>query len=332
MKNIYILILLIAGIFFLNACEKDTSIFVPDPGQLDGPDTNWYASLAATMPFNTIKSSLLLQPELDSFEVNGYADTVITSSGMQCIFPPNSFIDSEGNKITGNVYLETYILKKKGDIINMSLPTTSNGSLLVSGGAIYLSLKQGMNELNLAPGMNAHIRYSDTAVSSLMKLFMGDGSNSGEYNWLPIADTFNNNNSVYAGNDEYEIITNQLHWISCNYFYKPTISQTLVSVSLSANNHLTNANTLAYLVFNNIRSVIPMQGDVTTKKFISSNVPVGENVTIVTISKDGDYYYLGHTNLITTSQQPVSSVATQNISINPENVSIGDIQNYLNSL
>ena len=306
-------------------------MFVPDAGQLTGPDTNWYATITPSAPLSSLESDLSLPLQTDNTYVGNYADTINTSSGFQVILQPNSCTDSNNDLITGNIYLETYLLKTKGDLISMSLPTTSNGSLLVCGGVFYLAMKNNETNLKLAPGKMAYIRYSDSIASSMMKLFNGDGTNIWQYNWLPNYDTSNANNKVQVDNSEYDITTNQLNWISCSFPYSvPLNAQTVVTVSLSANNHLTNANTVAYVVFDNMFSVVNMPGDFNTKRFISSEIPTGKNITIVTISKDGNYYYLGSQSLLTTV--PTANFATQDISINPSKVSLSDIKNYLDSL
>ena len=39
---------IITGSLFLNACQKNTDIFVPDPGQINGPDTSWHSVITAS--------------------------------------------------------------------------------------------------------------------------------------------------------------------------------------------------------------------------------------------------------------------------------------------
>lgn len=331
MKYFYTVIFFIAAILFLISCEKSSTVFIPAANQLTGPDTNWYATISPTSPLSSLKTDLSLPPETDTFNTGVMPDTVNTASGLQFILPPNGCIDNGNNIVTGTLYLETYLLKSKGDLISMSIPTTSNNNLLISGGVLYLCLKNYTANLKFAPGINAHIRYTNSTISPMMKLFNGDSSNMWQYNWLPINDTSNGNNKIDVDNNEYEITTNELNWISSGYVYNEFPGpQTILTVSIP-NNHLTNANTFAYVVFNDMVSVVNMQGDYNTKRFISNELPVGKNVTIVTISKDGDYYYLGHVN-VTTLPVANSGSLSQDLSINPLKVSLSDIRNYLDSL
>ena len=50
-------ILLIAGALFLNACQKNSDIFVPDPGQLNTPDTTWSNTIATSAPVFSLQTN-----------------------------------------------------------------------------------------------------------------------------------------------------------------------------------------------------------------------------------------------------------------------------------
>lgn len=321
------MILVVLSIILLNACRKDTDVFIPDFGQVAGPDSTWYSPVTASMPVNDLMGSLLLPPDIDSIDVNDTsADTILSASGLKCIFPIHSCVDTTGLPVSGRVYVESYLFKGKGQLISMGLPTVSDGNLLISGGVFSIRLKKDNADIRLATDTHLSIQYSDTSVSQQMKLFNGVTTNNGQFNWLQNTDTSNN---VFADNSSYNVKCNQLHWINCDHFYGDTSSsnKTTVSVKLPAN--LTNANTVAYVVFNDIRSLMAMNGDVATKKFISSKVPVGMNVTIVTISKDGNFYYLGQQNITTTL--PTAGASAQSVAVTPVRYSIDDIKLYLSS-
>ena len=100
-------------------------------------------------------------------------------------------------------------------------------------------------------------------------------------------------NTVESANYGYNIKSNQLQWVNCGRFYGDTTNANKTTLAITLPPNLTNANTLAYVVVNNMRSVIPMVGIVATKEFVATKIAAGLNVTIVTISKDGNFYYLG---------------------------------------
>jgi hypothetical protein len=328
MRKIYIVVALIISAFILNACNKDTDIFVPDAGQVTGPDSTWYSPVTALMPVNDLQQSLQLTPDLDSIEAGNNADTINSASGLQCIFPPNSCVDSNGVAVSGKVYVQSFLLKNRGAFISMGLPTVSNGNLLVSGGVFSVQLQKGDSDIQLAANSFLKIGYSDSLLSKQMQLFNGVIDNNNEpFNWIQNSDQ---GNSISTGNDGYAIMTNSLHWINCDYFYGDTTNTNKTSVSIKLPSNLTNANTLAYIVFKDIRSVMNMNGNVATKQFISSKVPVGLDATIVTISKDGDFYYLGQQPITTAAA--ISGATSQLLTITPVRYSLDDIKLYLSSL
>jgi hypothetical protein len=327
MRKIYIVVALIISAFILNACNKDTDIFVPDPGQVTGPDSTWYSPVTALMPVNDLQQSLQLAPDLDTIEAGNNADTINSASGLQCIFPPNSCVDSNGAVVNGKVYVQSFLLKNRGAFISMGLPTVSNGNLLVSGGVFSVKLQNGISNIELAANSFLKIGYSDSLFSKQMKLFNGVITDDQPFNWVPSPDS---DNSILADNNGYAITTNSLQWINCDYFYDDTTNANKTSVSIKLPSNLTNANTLAYIVFKDIRSVMNMNGDVATKQFISSKVPVGLYATIVTISKDGNFYYLGQQPITTTAA--ISGANSQLLTITPVRYSLDDIKLYLSSL
>jgi hypothetical protein len=319
----------IIAVLLLSACQKDLDVFVPDPGQLTGPDSTWYNSISTTMPVISLKNKLLLDIQKDSFELNSTTVTVNTISGMQCSFIQGSILNSGNLPVSGKIYLETLLLKKKGDIIRMGTPTTSGGgSMLVSGGEFLIRLRNDSSALHLATNGHIYVKYDDAAASTLMSVFNGFETGPISFTWLPNTDTANNQVSVI--NQSYEILSNHLNWINCDYFYDTTgIQRTTVTAVLPP--QYTNANTVAYTVFNDLRSVIGMYGNESTRKFSTGKLPVNKQVTVIVISKQGDDYYLGHEQAVTL--QPTSgAIGDQHVIVTPVKTSFENIKAYLDIL
>jgi hypothetical protein len=326
MKRKAIIHVLTAGILLLSACEKNTDIFVPDPGQLNGPDTAWQSPITPTMPVSNLKTSLLFEPYVDSVEVSANVATMSTPFGVLLNFPPNFCVNAAGQPLTGKVQVELIVIKKKGDMIRMGKPTTSNDSLQVSAGEIFIKLKKNGVPVQLAPNVKINIRYTDLPTNQLMKLFFGDDSNPQQFNWLPNLDL--SNNIIVPSTQAYEIYTNHLGWINAAYNFSLT-STASVSVSASLANNFTNANTVAFTVLKDYRSVAAMHGDLGTRKFISPKLPLGKAVTVVVISKQVNDYYLGYETTVTLAQ---TGNATQTVLVKPIKRSLPDILYYLSSL
>jgi hypothetical protein len=319
MKKI-VTIVLIAGAFLLNACQKNIDAFVPDP-LTNAPDTNWYNIITSNMPVTALQDTLKIKPATDSIEVNNtVADRNI--GGLRLIFTPNCCTNSAGQAIAGKVNVEALFIKNKGDMVLMNKPTSSNGQLLVSGGEIFISLNQNGQPLQLASNAKVGIRYADAAPNPQMQLFYGDETNPQQFNWIPSRD------SIFASNQFYEMVSTKLRWINCDYFYDTTGTiRSTVSAQLPFN--YTNANTETFLVFKNIRSVLGMYGDVAEKRFISSKVPAGLPATVIAISKQGNDYFLGKEQITTGVNV---TTGNQKVSLTPVKTSLADIKAFLATL
>jgi len=322
-----LLIVLVA----LTGCQKDLDLYVPEPSN---PVDTWYTTVTNAMPVGELKTNLLLPVYKDSFDLDNTTVSIGTSSGLQVGFDPGAIATSSNVPVTGKIYIETHLLKKKGDMIRMGTPTTSNGRLLVSGGELYIRLKQNGNDLQILQqsqqtnGAHYSISYSDPQPSALMKLFNGDATNPVVFNWLPDLDTSNRINAQ-SGALAYMITTNQLNWINCDQFYDTTgIPRTIVSAALPAN--FTNANSIAFTVFNDMNSVVGMYGNATSRKFSSGKIPADKQITVVVISKQGNDYYLGHQQALTVGSS--GTIGSQDITVTPVISSLDAIKAYLDTL
>lgn len=327
MNKKIIILVLFAGSLFINACQKDIDVFVPDPGQLNGPDTTWQNTITATMPVSVLKNSLVTEPYQDSINVNASIATVTTPFGIQVNFPPNCCVNAASQPITGKVDVEIQVVKKKGDMIRLDKPSTYNDSMLVTAGQIFVRLKRAGQPLQLAPGVRFNINYIDLPPNPQARFFMGDETSTQAFNWLPTTEP--NLDTIIITPQSYQVYTKRLRWISiAQQFEINTVAK--VSVVADMANYFTNANTIAFTVFKDLRSVIAMKPDLGTRKFITGKLPVGKAITVVVISKQGNDYYLGTESAVT--QNPASAPAIQQVHIVPVKKSLADILAYLNTL
>jgi len=327
MNRKFITILSLAGTLLFTACQKDIDVFVPDAGQLNAADTAWYATITSTMPVATLQTNLLIEPVRDSFEiVSSTAPSVLINGGIQYTFSPLCCVSTAGQVVTGKIQVELLIIKKKGDMVLMNKPTTSYGNMLVSAGELFVRLKKDGQEVQLAPNAKIQIRYVDLPTNPAMKLFFGQELNTG-FNWASNTDTANN--FIYITPQVYEIVTNHLHWINLDYFYDTTgVARSTVSTRLPSN--YTNANTTAFLVFKEIRSVLRMNADVPERRFITGKVPNNKTATVVVISRQGNDYFLGKESV--TTGLNVNAAGNQNVNITPVKTTLADIKTYLATL
>jgi len=327
MKQFITALLVITAALVLNACQKDSDVFVPDPGQPNGPDTSWYSVITPAMPVSSLTNALAFGPYTDSIQVSANNAYLITPFGLTCGFPGNCCVNTVGQPVTGTVNVELTLIKKKGDMIRLNKPTVSGNRLLVSGGEIYIRLKKNGQELQLAPNVKITFRYTDIPLLTPMKLFAGDESIPGIFNWQLLTDL--QNNSVTIVNPNYEIQTNKTRWINnAQYFDTTGFQQVKLSVDLAS--QFTNANTIAFAVFHNMRSVVALNPDLATRKFTSIRLPVGKEVTLVVISKQANDYFMGTKTFITAT--PATNIQVQNVPVTPVIKTLSAITDYLITL
>lgn len=325
--NRKLIIAFLISAWSLTACQKNIDNFVPDPGQLNAPDTTWSASVSPSAPINDLKSQLVIGSYNDSIQVGSSSSYITTPSGLQCYFPANSLTTNTGQTLTGKAKVELIHIKTKGDMVRLGKPTTSNGRLLVNGNETFVRAKNDTAELQFVPGLKMTMRYPDQPLNTQMRFFVGDETNAAQFNWLPNPDP--NNNSVGFTPNGYEIQTNRLHWTSTCFFYDTSgISRVKVTADLAS--YFTNANTIAYTVFRDFRSVVGMYGDVNSKKFSTGKLPIGKLVTIVVISKQGNDLFMGAEN-VTTASSTVSP-GEQKVTVKPVKKSLTEIIAFLNTL
>ena len=325
MKTKIILFHLVITAMLITSCQKNTDIFIPDTTSA-GLDTNWVSAVTDLSPVSEVKKLLNKEVILDSIDATAGA-TFVTLEGLTVIVLPQSLLISNGQLATGNVYIETMLIKQRGDMVRLDKPTTSSGGVLISGGEIFVRIRKENEELHLAPGKTIYIKYNDSSPSSLMKLFYGDESNPEKFNW--IQSTLNGSIAIGVTSQGYEIVSDKLRWLNCDYFLADT-SGARVNVTASLPADYTNANTSVYLVFKDIKSVVGMYGDATSKKFSSSKVPPGKLAVVVSITKKGtNSYYLGY-ETITTGQTNLNG--TQVVPLKPQPTSITDIKAFLATL
>lgn len=322
--KIYIPFLLLA-LFSLVACKKNQDIFVPDPGQINGFDTNWVSTINVSMPISLLKSKLLIPVQRDSFLVSSSIVISISATGLKSVIQPAILLDSNNLQVTGKIFIESFLLKKKGDLIRMNKPTFSNGRVLATAGTVFINYKKEGKPLHLYQTTRVNIQFTEPPSTQPMKLHFGEDLFPDRFNWVPNADSLLN--YVNATNYGYEILTNRLGWINTGYILDGFAAQINVRAKLSS--QFTNANTMAYLVFKNNRSVVNLFGEPSSKSFSSGGIPVGKEAIIVVLSKLANDYYLGSETFTTAA---AAGSINQQVTVTPVKKSIETINQFLDNL
>lgn len=319
---------LLAIMFFLNSCQKDLDTFTPDP--VPGNDT-WYTDIPASAPVSDLRTALLLPPFTDNLSIiPGTSSVLNAGSGIRVVVNYGTVVDGNNGPVSGTIAVETQLLKRKGQMIRMGITTTSNNRLLVSAGKIAVRFLLNGAQLGLAqqgPQSHYYLGFRDFPLNSSIKLFKGDVNNL--FNWLPDEDTSNQINTN-TQDSSYLLYTNRQGWIGCDHFFDTT-GITRARVSLTLPSTYTNANSMAFLVFNDINSVVAFTGNAITRKFSTFLLPVNKPATIIVISKQGTDYYLGESQ-ITTGGTGSVPLTLQDITITPSVTTIDEIRILLDNL
>jgi len=324
-QNKFIIFIFTSIALLLSACQKETSdVFLPDSGQLLGADTNWVTAINSSMPVSLLKADLAIPTHIDTIDIDNNTSYLNAASGLQCTFQPNCLTDSNNNPIKGDITAESLLLQNKGDLVRLNMSTIANGKVIGSAGMFFIKLKKDGAGVKLSPQAKINIQYRDTQNIPSIKLFYGTAGSLGILNWYVNNDSVNN---ITASNNGYEINTNRLGWINAGY---PIEANPLENINISINlaKHFTNANTVAWLVFKNSRSVVNLNGDPVGKKFSCTNLPHNQEATILVLSRQVDDYYLGSKEIISTA----GSGNLLSVAITPVKVSLDVLKQYLNSL
>ncbi|MBX9734573.1 MAG: hypothetical protein K2X37_10980, partial [Chitinophagaceae bacterium] len=124
-------------------------------------------------------------------------------------------------------------------------------------------------------------------------------------------------------NKGYEFLAKNFRWISIGRYIDSSAARTKLSAILPPN--YTNKNTIAFAVLKDKRSVIILRADFQSRTFASADVPVNTSLTIVSVSKMGDSFYVGSRNITDASSSPA-------FSITPEKKTIKQLIDFLNTL
>lgn len=281
--------------------------------------------------FEELRSSNQVVQEYSMLAEEGGQITCI--NGSQFNFYSNTFATLDGTPVTGQIEIEIIEVLTKGDILLIGRPTISDGQILRSAGEFYVSANQDGQELQMTGSYNISWPYANAFEDQGEMLFFEGEGQGEEFNWVLLQNT-----ELWAGTGiidsleeeggpVFNVFSDRFGWLNCDAFmsYLPE-ELTTISVTLPA--EYTNVNTAVFIVFNDDNAVLPMYGDPTTEAFVSGQIPIGVDVTIVVVSSIGDpndpqYQY----DLI-----PITIEADQVIASIPEDATLDEIENAVSGL
>jgi hypothetical protein len=298
-KRLYHIVFLFGCLLtLLGSCQKELDIYVPDSNFSTGPDTVWYNSISAWMPVSTLKQQLRTAPVEEQFQILQGPTSHIFSNGMEIQIPAGAISDSLGQPYFGMLKATAHLLSGRGDFIRNGVELSADDRYLTGAGAFYIGLQTPSGlPLTISGGSSLQLQYPiGSGVSGSYPFYRGDSVNL-EIIWTPVQDTLYNG-AVVNGN-RILIQTNQKGWLSPARSVIQTAPPTRIAIQLPSN--YTNANTVAYAFFEDQISAIRLQADPATRMFKTNELPVGKNLKLVVLSKQANSYFIGSTQVVTST-------------------------------
>ncbi|MFA9214234.1 MAG: hypothetical protein ACEQSR_10375 [Candidatus Methylacidiphilales bacterium] len=106
------------------------------------------------------------------FEITNVNDTFITGkNGTKISIPNNSFVDKNGNAVTGIISFELKEALTLADMVMGNLTTLSNGKILQTGGMIYTNATANGENIFIASNKALQISFPTDNKNDSMLLF-----------------------------------------------------------------------------------------------------------------------------------------------------------------
>ena len=325
------------AISFWSCTKENSDTFYPYPDNLIN-DTAWTQVLTTNAQARVIPDLFSVPTILDSVNIST-GGSIRISELLEIQFPASGCLFTSGSNVggvcSGIIKVEVTHLRKKGDMVRNAKPTTSFGKILITGSAFSIRAFQNGQTLGLAPGKEIKLSFKEPSPVNDMRVFYGVQNLAGtqpagtnpEFTWTQSNDssrvsTFTRTDTLQNVIRGYDLWSRKLNWINCDYFYDTTQPRTRINVLLSPN--FTNNNTMVYAVFKDLRSVVMLNAEFSSRSFTTFNMPIGKSITLVSISKIGDSFFLGKKEVL------ISSGMASNLQ--PEKKTKAEIISFLDGL
>lgn len=139
------------------------------------------------IPMNEVKDVMTnLKPLKTTFEISANEESVIQGDeGTVIYIPANSFEFADGTKPKGKIKIELKECYTNASIIGQGLHTNSQGSILASGGMIYIAAKSDGKNLEIKDGSALQIGFPKSDSKNEMDLFYSVKAPNGLTTWIP---------------------------------------------------------------------------------------------------------------------------------------------------
>ena len=265
-----------------------------------------FTTIPPPTPFSSLTDSFrfMRNENVQTFIINSATGgTFTTKAGVEFTVPADAFRDAANELIVGSVEIEIVETISTNDMILNNRSTTSNGDVLVTGGQFKISYAVNGNPVVIGGGLQIDVVVPTDIGSDKMNLFYGSEDANSFVNWtlatdttdlaepipVTVTDTVTPTGTLKFYN--FQIDSLSANWINCDYFYSVPGAKT--GLTLTLDEDFNNSNTLFFIHFNTIQSV--MTGYFDGNNFVTAGqIPEGTSVKLIFAAEiDGDYYYKG---------------------------------------
>lgn len=283
-----------------------------------------------------IKSQFFTVSSTNSSKITGKKGTIIRIN-------PSDLEFENGDKIIGQLKIELKELTNQKELFKNNTQTVSNGKLLISGGSYYIDITSDGKKIKLKKGKNININFPKI-TSKKMELFYGERNELKQMNWTPTNFVFSSEIPKTKNNAEFVLDTltsdesnfndllsylengednvpkkdikridkidkkiynsmniQKLGWINCDSFYNEVTEK--LTIIYNSENKLDFVN--AFIVYENINSVMNLFSEKRTKLTSEINIPINQKIKIIGFSFKNDKFYFGIKELTTTKGIPI---------------------------
>ncbi len=308
-------------------CQKDQDVFIPyELGEEDlkGQVANLLDEVSSTT-------------ETFQWEVND-AHTIFTRNGSRLVIPADAFMTLDGREdLEGQIEIKIREVIHKGEMIKFQLPADNNGRLLETLSALHIEANLNGQPLALRIGVNIDWDIPAEELTGDFNLYYGLEDSGLVSAWAGATEVYIDQPPVRAikiltqageSLNAYKAQPQQLGWWNCSRFTMSEVSPEKMNLQIELPLHFDGQNSAVYLVFENRRTVVPLDWNEIERdgQFSSPLVPVGEDIIVVAIAKGTlDRSFLGFESLTTNR-------ASQTLTLPLFQRSLHTIQQYLGSL
>ena len=294
----YLTIFMLIALVLFNACKKEDD-------SPSGSNNNGSNNTNTNIVLDFFKDNLNEATQITSVDITN-GNYIYGNNYWTYIYISDcSFLDSDGNQVTGIIDFELIEAQTKLDMLKLNKPTfTSDGQLLVSGGILYVNASQNGEDLIINPncGLNVNMpNYSNNSNNGNMQYFSGDVDLNGVFGWDLEEDVTVITPQDFDTSGFYFPI-DSVGWINCDYF---NTNAPLTGVQVELPSGFNGSNSQCFIYYNSINSLAGLyDGDQNGVFDLGAGyeTPVGMSVKFIAISGDSLNGYYHHI----TSNTPVA--------------------------